>query len=211
MAIKYKFEEDGHVFQFETDEEYYAYKRMRSQFSSMEEYEKFMEIRARFNSDEEFLMWLNRYRDEAYQRWMTKNNLNQSDSEHQYQEYISRRDDNLFQSWLGLKSYHSLDYVFSEAEYQTYLTELKAFGSKEGLQNHINSELEKRWIAQEADIAGRRQRIKKIIETLFGLLAALAVYFTIKWHWSIISLIIIIAILVIGCKFVVKRVTDNII
>ena len=64
---KYKINDEGRWRWFYSDDEYYAYLRVRSEFESADEYERYMSIRVHFNSDDEFLSWLKRHRDEGYQ------------------------------------------------------------------------------------------------------------------------------------------------
>lgn len=66
---QHRINDDGHMRWFDTDEDYYAYMRVRSQFNSAEGYDQ---ARAYFNSDAELFAYLERKHDDGYQQWMSQ-------------------------------------------------------------------------------------------------------------------------------------------
>ena len=195
---------------FDTDEDYYAYMRVRSQFNSAEGYDQ---ARAYFNSDAELFAYLERKHDDGYQQWMSQHGGTQNDSEEKYREYKVRSNDEIYRAWRWLyqKYMHNDDL---DVWYKRYLEEKARYNSDEEYLNYLNRETEKRDAAEEEarqqELEQRRQRAKKLIDTGFGILAAVSLALGISNHWSIVVILILLAVFFVASRLVAKKVLDNI-
>ena len=137
---QHKINDNGHFRWFDTDEDYYAYIRVRRQFDSAEEYDN---ARADFKSDTELLSYLERKGDDGYQHWLIINRKTRYDSEETYQEYLMRSNDEIYQSWILL--HHELSYPDDyDKWYKEYLDEKAKYGSDENFKDYLKKEIEQR-------------------------------------------------------------------
>lgn len=200
-----KINDEGRWRWFDTDEEYYAYLRVRSQFDSADEYESYMAVRAHFGSDEAFLEWLKRHRDEGYQKWLSVNGLTKYDSREYYQTYKERADDSLFIDWLCVVKYGTPQWFsgieyFLESDYLKYIEDLSKYGGAEKLEAYIKQERER----LENEIRKREERPKKIVDAIFGVLALLFLVLGLVHHWKIFVIILLLTIIYILDRIVRK-------
>ena len=207
---QHKINDNGHFRWFDTDEDYYAYIRVRRQFDSAEEYDN---ARADFKSDTELLSYLERKGDDGYQHWLIINRKTRYDSEETYQEYLMRSNDEIYQSWILL--HHELSYPDDyDKWYKEYLDEKAKYGSDENFKDYLKKEIEQRdereRVEYDQHVEQRKQKAKILINAGFGILAAIILIFGIKWHWSIVIILILMVILLVGCILVTKKVLDNI-
>lgn len=203
---QHKINDDGHFRWFDTDEDFYAYKRVRKQFDSAEEYDN---ARADFKSDTELFSYLERKGDEGYQQWLGY----KDDSEETYQEYLMRSNDEIYQSWKSLR--HQFSHIEDcDNWYKEYLDEKAKYESDEIFKDYLKKEIEQRDEREIEEynqhLEQRRENAKRLIVAGFGILAAIILIFGIKWHWSIVIILILMVILLVGCILVTKKVLDNI-
>lgn len=203
---KHRINEDGNIRSFDTDEEYYAYKRVRSKFESLNDYDN---ARAYFNSDDELYEYLIRKEDDGYQQWLTYHGGKQFDSNNLYQEYLKRSGDNIYKQWLYLNHRFS-EYDYDEW-YNKYLEEKALFNSQEVFSNFISNEIEKRDLDEEQQyIEQRKQKAKRTINIVFCIIILVLFVLSVLLHLHKKLATIIIAVLFLLKYFITKKIMDNI-
>ena len=196
---KYKINDEGRWRWFYSDDEYYAYLRVRSEFESADEYERYMSIRVHFNSDDEFLSWLKRHRDEGYQKWLSWNSFKDNDSQEYYRMYQERINDSVFCEWMDLRhSFIWRDMGFHDSEYLKYLEDLSKYGGEEKLTQHIQQEQEKR----EKEELIRQERPKRVTNAVLLFLSAFVLLYGLLYHWKALGIILLLTGIFVLCKIV---------
>lgn len=207
---KHKINDEGHWRWFDSDEDYYAFKQARSYFDSADNYD---EARAFCSSDTDLVRKLQRKNDYDYQYWLAHHDgvyvlydeRIARDTEEAYQEYLKRLNDNMYIDWLYL--YHRSRRPESDDDnrYNQYLSEKADFYTEEEYATFLKSKIAERDAADELKRDKRRKTIEKIIETIFGIIAAVFIVLGIRHHWSIIVILIILAIIFVTSKIVIKK------
>ncbi len=201
---KHRINEDGNIRSFDTDEEYYAYKRVRSKFESLDDYDN---ARAYFSSDYELYDYLVRKEDDGYQHWLAYHGGKQFDSNNLYQEYLKRSGDTTYQQWLNLNHRFS-EYDYDE-RYNKYLEEKALFNSEEAFSDYIFKEIEKRDIDEERQ--ERKQKTKRIINIVFCIIIIVLCILSVSFHLHKKLATIIIVVLFLLKHIITKKIMDNII
>ena len=115
--------------------------------------------------------------------------------------------DSLYMDWQWLYHYNKgLRFEYDDDKsYNQYLMEKSQFYTEEEYATFLKSKIAERDAADKLKRDKRRKTIKKIIETVFGIIAAVFIVLGIRHHWSIIVILIILAIIFVTSKIVIKK------